>query len=123
MPLRYEIDPHAEIARVWGDGNITMPAAIATIQEVAADPLFKPHFKVVFDLRRCGYTAELKDGDELAEVLRQRKNNFQNSFAVVVPQSLHILAHLYCLLSKMAGFDKIMAFTDMSEAEQWLRSS
>ena len=120
MSLSYVINPEKSHVQVFGAGKVTMPAMIEIIQKVAADSRFSPQFTVIFDLRGVQYTAELADGDALATVLRQRKNNFQNRFAVVVPEHLQVLAKLYCLLANMGGFDKIMPFTDMVKAGEWL---
>ncbi len=119
MPLHYNIDPKERLVRIVGTGVVSMSSTIAEVERVAADPRFEPRFMVIFDLREVHYEAELKDGDELAAVLRQKKSDFQNKFAVVVPGSLLLLVKLYCLLANMAGFEKIMPFTDMEEAEKW----
>lgn len=119
MPLRYHIDPQAQQARIVGEAEVTMTGMIAVVESVAADSQFRPHYTVIFDMRAAQYTAELSDGDALAAVLKLKKQDFQNRFAVVVPPSLHILAKLYCLLSSMAGFDHIQCFTDIHAAEAW----
>jgi len=98
-----------------------MSAMIGIIQQVSTDPHFRSHFTVTLDLRSATYTAELADGDALATVLKQKKKDFQNRFAVVVPESLHIMAKLYCLLTSMSEFDKIQCFTSMDEAQEWCR--
>ena len=119
MPLTYEITQRDAHVRIIGTQAVSMPSMIAVVERVAADPRFQSHFTVIFDLQDARYTAELDDGDELAAVLRQKRNDFQNKFAVVVPESLGFMARLYCLLGNMAGFDKIRSFTDMEEAEKW----
>ena len=71
-----------------------MTAMIAVIERVAADPRFRSEFTVIFDLRAATYEAELADGEALAAVLGKKRADFQNRFAVVVPESLHFLARL-----------------------------
>ena len=122
MALTYEIDKQVERARITGTRKVTMSSMIDVVQQVADDPGFSSHFTVIFDLREAEYTAELSDGDALAAVLRQKTDRFLNRFAVVVPESLHFLARLYCALTGLAGFDKIKCFTDMAEAERWCGS-
>ena len=121
MPLTYDIVAEAPQVRVVGTGAVSMSAMIAVIGEVAADPRFQSHFTVTFDLRAASYTAELADGDALAGVLGQKKTDFQNRFAVVVPESLHFLARLYCALTALGGFDKIQCFTSIDQAREWCR--
>jgi hypothetical protein len=123
MPLRYEIVAAERHVRIEGRGSVTMPGMIAVVERVAADPGFKPEFTVVFDLREASYAADLQDGDALAAILRQKKSDFRSRFAVVVPESLHFLAKLYCQLANIAGFDRIRCFTAMEEARQWCRGS
>ncbi|MCE9614285.1 MAG: hypothetical protein K8T26_08415 [Lentisphaerae bacterium] len=122
MALHYEIDPPAGRVQIVGQDVVTMTGMIAIVEAVASDARFRPHYTVLFDLRHARYTAELRDGDALAAVLKLKKNDFQNRFAVVVSPSLHILAKLYCLLADMAGFDHIQCFTDFAEAETWCQS-
>jgi len=69
-----------------------MTAMIAVIGWVVADPRFRSDFTVTFDLREATYDAELADGETLAAVLGKKRTDFQNRFAVVVPESLHLLA-------------------------------
>ena len=121
MPLSYVIVDEAPQVRVVGTGSLSMSAMISVMREVAADPLFHSHFTVTFDLREASYTAELADGDTLAAVLRQKKSDFQNRFALVVPESLHFLAKLYCSLVTMGGFENIKSFTSMDRAQEWCR--
>ena len=121
MPLIYEIDSQEGLVTVRGTGTVSMPAMIEVIERVAADPQFRPRFTVIYDLREVQYTAELSDGEALARVLKQKKTDFQSRFAVLVPESLHFLARLYCVLANVAGFDKIQCFTDETQAREWCR--
>ena len=123
MPLTYEIDPLAAHAQATAVGVVSMTAMIDVIERMAADPRYRTHFTIIFDLRVASYTAELSDGDALAAVLRQKKTDYQNRFAVVVGESLHLLARLYCLLANMAGFQLIRCFADMDEAQAWVRAT
>ena len=123
MPLSYEIVDEAPQVRVTGTGPVTMTGMIDIIGKVALDPFFHSHFTVTLDLREAKYTAELADGDALSAVLNQKKSDFQNKFAVVVPEALHFLARLYCALTTLGGFDKIQCFTNMDEAHYWCRTS
>ena len=121
MPLHFDINSAESHVRITGTGSLTMGAMIAVIQQVAEDPSFRSHFTVTLDLRAATYTAELSDGDALVAVLRQKKSDFQNRFAVVAPESLHFLARLYCALATMGGFDRIQCFTNIEEAHAWCR--
>jgi len=119
MGLSYDIDVEKALVCIVGTGSLSMPAMIAAVEDVANDPRFCSHFTVVFDLRGGDYTPELQDGDAFAAELRRRKKDFQNRFAVVVPESLHFLAKLYCVLANVGGFDRMQCFTDMAEARSW----
>ena len=121
MALGYDIVAEPPQVRVVGRGEVSMSAMITIIGQVVADPRFHSHFTVTLDLRTATYTADLADGDALASVLRQKKTDFQNRFAVVVPESLHFLARLYCALAVIGGFDRIQCFTNMAQAQEWCR--
>ena len=123
MSSEYTIDPKEGLVRIQCVGKISMAAAIEIFERVAADAHYQPHFRVLFDVRLARYTADLNDGDELVAVLRKKDRAYQNKVAVVVPESLHIIAKLYCLLSNTAGFDRIMTFTDLDQAKAWLSGS
>ena len=122
MPLSYEIVEETPQVRVSGTEAVTMPEMIGIMEEVAADTRFHSDFTVTLDLRMATYTAELSDGDALAAVLNQKKMDFRNKVAVIVPQSLHFLVRLYCALTALGGFDKIQCFTSMDEALKWCRT-
>lgn len=122
MPVDYEIASQAQHVQVVGTGAVTMAAMIDIFDQIAADPRFHSHFTVLVDLRSVRYTAELADGDALATVLKQKRTDFQNRLALVVPPSLHLLARLYCALVTLGGFDKIHCFTCIDEAEEWCRT-
>ncbi len=119
MPVEYEIFSEAMQVRVVGTGAVSMATMIAIFDQIAADNQFHSHFTVLLDLRTATYRAELADGDALAAVLKQKRTDFQNRLALVVPKSLHLLARLYCSLVTLGGFDKIQCFTSIDDAEEW----
>lgn len=121
MRIDYAIDTAAGHVFITCSGALPMDAMLRVIEKVAEDSLFQPRYTITFDLRSGGYTAELSDGDAFAEVLKRRKDHFLNRFAIVVPESLHFLARMYCLLAAMGGFDRMRCFTSMDEALQWCR--
>ncbi len=123
MPVDYSIDPEESHVRVVGMEKVTMAKMIALFDQIADDPSFHSQFTVLVDLRTARYTAELADGDALAAVLRQKRTDFQNRLAIVVPPSLHVLTRLYCSLVRLGGFDKIECFTEMEPAEEWCRAA
>ena len=123
MPVDYDIHPEELHVRVVGMEKVTMAKMIALFDQIAEDPCFHSHFTVLVDLRAARYTAELADGDALASVLRQKRTDFQNRLALVVPQSLHLMARLYCSLVHLGGFDLIHCFTEIEQAEQWCRAT
>lgn len=121
MQIDYDILDEAPEVRIVANGAVSMSGMITTIQSVPDDPRFQSQFTVTFDLREASYTAELADGDALAAVLGEKNTDFQNRFAVVVPESLHFMARLYCALTKLGGFDQIQCFTSMDDAQAWCR--
>ena len=123
MRLSYDIDPSAAQARITGHGQLTMAQMLAVVDQVAEDARFRSHYTVVYDIRDVDYAAQLDDGDAFATTLKRREANFQNRIALVVPESLHLLARLYCVVARVAGVDRIQCFTDMEEALTWCRES
>jgi hypothetical protein len=96
-----------------------MPGMIAVVDRIAADNRFRSDFAVIFDIRQCEYTAELADGDMFVQALHRRQESFQNRFALVVPDSLLVLASLFCLLAQVGGVDRIKSFTRIEDAGDW----
>lgn len=123
MPLKYNIAEQEQQAVITADGSVTMTGLNAFIQQVPADPRFRPHYTVILDLRTANYVADFEDGEKLAAVLKQKRTDFQNKFAVVVPDELYLLAKLYCVMSRMGGFEKIQCFNDLEQAHAWCRST
>jgi len=119
MTLRYEINPTDKVVHVIGTGMLPMPEMIAIVDEVAEDPVFQSDFCMLFDLREADYTAELKDGDAFVSALKRRMDDFQNKFALIVPEHLHFLAKLYSVLAEVGGFDRMQCFIDFNEARRW----
>lgn len=116
MGLHYTIDTAAAHVRITGTGPLSMPEMTAAVDQVAADPRFDSHFSVILDIRDAHYTAQLNDGDEFVAALRRREADFQNLFVLVVPDSLHFLGTLFCLLAKASGVDRMRCFTSIEEA-------
>ena len=119
MPLLYDIQPSVPQVRVTGSGRVSMPEMIAVVDRIAADNRFRSDFAVIFDIRQCEYTAELADGDMFVQALHRRQESFQNRFALVVPDSLLVLASLFCLLAQVGGVDRIKSFTRIEDAGDW----
>jgi hypothetical protein len=123
MGLTYNIDASAMQVRIVGSGPLTMAQMLAVVDRVAEDPLFRSLYTVIYDIRRVDYTAQLEDGDAFAAALKHREASFQKRFAIVVPEYLHVLARLYCLVASVAGVDRLKCFTEMEEAVTWCRES
>lgn len=119
MTLRYDIDADKAHARITGEGQLTMPAMIDAVDRVADDPGFRSEFSVILDLREADYRGELRDGDAFVTALKRRMDDFQNNFALLVPEELHFLAKLYSVLARAGGFDRMQCFTDVGEACRW----
>lgn len=122
MPVSYDIFSDDMHVKVVGTGKVSMSAMISLFDEIVADDRFRSHFTILVDLRSAKYTAEMADGDALAAVLRQKRTDFQNRLALVVPESLRVLARLYCALVKLGGFEQIRCFTEMEEAKGWYKT-
>jgi hypothetical protein len=119
MGVSYEIDTSRAHVRITGSGKVTMPEMIAAVDRVAEDQRFRSDFGVILDLRLADYTAELNDGNAFVSALRRREQNFQNQFVLLVPNSLHILGSLFCLLAETSGVDRMKCTTDSKQASAW----
>ena len=122
MPLHYDIVPSDQRATIVGEREVTMAGMIAFMDAVAADPRFQPHFTVLLDLRDADYAADLEDGEALVAVLKRKQQKFQGRFAVVVADSLYLLAKLYCVMARMGGFEQIQCFNDLPQARAWCQA-
>jgi hypothetical protein len=119
MGLSYDIDSAREHVRIVGRGQLTMPEMIAVVERVAGDPRLLPHFTAILDIRDAEYTADLNDGDAFVEGLKRTEKYFQNRFVLLVPESLHFLGTLFCLLAKASGVDRMKCSMKIEEAEAW----
>jgi hypothetical protein len=119
MSLRYLIDEAGAHVRISGSGRLTMEEMTELIDRIATDSRYRQDFGVVFDLRNAHYTPELNDGNLFVGVITRRQTEFRGRFALVVPESLHVLASLYCVLAEVAGFDRLKCFRDLGDACAW----
>jgi hypothetical protein len=119
MGLTHRIDPVAEHVRIVGVGTLTMPEILAAVERAVADPALRPHYTAILDIREGDYTAELQDGDVFVHRLKELERYFQNRFALLVPESLHFLGTMFCLLAKAGGVDRMKCFVDLDRAREW----
>ena len=119
MSLGYTIDPEKKHVHIIGKGPVPMPAMIEIVDQVAEDPRFDSSYSVIFDLTNGSYEAELSDGDAFVSALKRRLGDFHDKVALAVPPELHVLAQMYCVLARVAGFDRMQCFTDLDEARKW----
>jgi hypothetical protein len=117
--LSYDIDVAAADVRIIGTGQLSMPAIIDILDQVTGDPRFDSHFAVLLDIRHADYRAEMNDGTSFVAALKRRKQEIKYRFALVVPETLELLARLICLLAQDNGLDRIKCFTDIGEADRW----
>ena len=121
MGLRHDIVSGKKIVLITGEGDLRMPEMLDAVEKLACDPEFSSDYAVILDLRHADYTAEIDDGDAFVAMIKRRKNDFRNRFALLVPEHLHFLARLYSLMAGIAGFDRMKCFTDRDEALRWCR--
>ncbi len=71
MPFTYRIDPAERLVRIDAEGEVSVDAWFAMIDEVRGDPRFGPGFDVLFDRTRLshvpdvGYVRAWIDGQSL----------------------------------------------------------
>jgi len=117
MSLAYSIFPAEEHVRIVGKGKVTASDCIATIQRVAADPLSRPHFSVLADLRTITFddTREIVD---IAEVLEEQTPLWEGNIAIVAKGALLFPSVLLATHVRAAQpFINIKVFADGSSAE------
>ncbi len=119
MAIDYTILPEQGYVHIMCTGKQTMPEMVEVVDAVADDPAFDSDYCVIFDLINGDYTAELRDGDDFVAALKRRIPDFNNKFALIVPQHLQVLAKLYSVLAAVGGFDRMKCFLDMDEARAW----
>ncbi|MCK4563257.1 MAG: hypothetical protein KAU94_01125 [Verrucomicrobia bacterium] len=119
MEIPYTIYPEQRYVHAVGNGKQTMEEMISVVDAVAEDPRFDSGYSMLFDLRKADYTAELRDGDDFVVALKRRIPDFQDKFALLVPEKLHVLAKLYSVLAAVGGFDRMKCFLDIDKAKAW----
>ncbi len=119
MEIPYTIYPEQRYVHAVGNKKQTMAEMISVVDAVAEDPRFDSNYSMLFDLRKADYTAELRDGDDFVAALKRRIPDFQDKFALLVPEKLHVLAKLYSVLAAVGGFDRMKCFLDIDKAKAW----
>jgi hypothetical protein len=118
MPVSYRIDPDAEMVYSDGSGCITDAEILSHQNAVRSDPLFKPHFRQLFDLRAVT-SVEIS-----AEMIHQlaRTNPFapgSRRAAVAADPVVFGLVRMFEMLTDK-GLEGVGTFTDMDAARRWL---
>lgn len=119
MPFTHTVLPEKQIAYVTAEGPVDLRASAQAVAALADDPLFRPHFRVLVDLRRMVYRPTPLELAGLASVLADRRQDYQNKVAVLTTDAIAALAALACIFAEVAGFP-LRAFTSESAARQWL---
>ena len=101
-----------------------MTSAIRAIEDLAQDPEFEPQFNVLVDAHALedGET-ELEDVEQVASSLAELRPRFQGKLALVCRVGSHFqLLKLMCAYASTQGL-RIRAFTEPSQAREWLGNS
>jgi hypothetical protein len=122
MPLKFEIDPQANLITVTGTGRLTYHDFKAGFEERLGHPQYKPGMDILYDLQAASIDItlqEIKQGTAFFKN-RQQERGAGFRFAIVVSTvGTYGISHLYQAYAEELP-EEIRVFRDMAEAKQWL---
>ncbi len=123
MPFSYTISKkrHLVTAMAYEPIDLSVCELCRTIiAEVIADPKFHPDYRLLADFRRMDFQPSSGEARDIAFLLGQNREFFEDRVAMVVSGTLaYGLARMTSIYAELEGFS-IMAFDDFEEATGWI---
>ena len=122
MPINYQIDKDAGIVRTVARGDVDLEEERRCLEAFLADPDHQPGFGILLDNRERGLPASSDQVRGMAEAYEEHQNTVGDArMAIVVSREVSLgLARMFALLTERATVET-QAFSDINEAEAWLR--
>jgi hypothetical protein len=122
MGMQYSIEEDARLVRLTCSGLVTLDEWFATIKAVFADPAYKPGLRFLVDWR-LGLTPDVDFVKRAAAHARQHRPEISGSrLAMVVSERATFGIMRLAKEQSAVLFKRGWVFTDLKEAEHWLRS-
>jgi hypothetical protein len=122
MPLTYTIDPRAGLVRLRYEGSVEIEEFETALGDIVEDRAFQPGFSFLLDRR--GAQAPTRDYIRRAvSFARSRATSFGACRWAVVADSPEVYAMLSMGQILGGAVLDIEIFTDIHEAETWLREA
>jgi hypothetical protein len=120
MPITYTIDPDARYVRFRYEGDVGIDEFEAAISAVVGDRDFRPGFSFLVDRRRAAppTRAYIRDAAEYSKAQGEKLG--PGRWAIVV-DSAESYARVSMGQILVASVIEIEIFTDVYDAEAWLR--
>jgi hypothetical protein len=120
MPFVHEISEDDATAFVTARNPLDIDSFRRSITDLAGEPGFQPHFKILVDLRNMDFTPSNEEVRIIADVIGRMKEAYRSKVAVVVSGDLHFgLFRVASTYAEIKGFS-MTVFRDLDEARAWL---
>jgi hypothetical protein len=120
MAYHYEIEPERQLVIVHMGGAVTREEIAASRAAVAGDPLFKPGFSELVDLRDLTSSDALTIAD-LQQLASSAIDPVKRRAFVVHDPATYGLIRIYDgMRSLMPQHEQVRLFKNMTDAEAWL---
>ena len=122
MAFTYSILPSDRIVFVIANGRVSYAESLKIGTELANDARFEPGFRVVVDMRRMEFEAQIEFAEFAPELSRLRER-FQGPIAVVTETSrLERMQRIASVMTQEYAFP-MRAFENLRDAQAWLGRS
>ncbi len=120
----YEIDQARNLIRVVYSGNIGVEQEIEFIEEILADPRFRPNMDSISDLTRGNFDWDVKEIEHFQSYVNTIGERFGASrWALVSSHGItHANATMFAILQEIYGDSiSVRLFTNEHDAMDWLQ--
>ena len=125
MPYTYEIEPLQGLVTVVCTGDMTLEAAAEVTDRVMKDPVYRPTYACMVDLRRARFhiltTETRRLVDQNAEIAPVEGTSLQRGRTALVTgdEVSYGVARQYAAFASLRGIP-VEAFRDLRTAADWL---
>ena len=121
MPFTYEIDEERDYLAVSASGKITSREALATYDEIVADPRFHPGMKILSDHRELDTVLPIAFVRAWVSRMEEAGALFKGTRAALVESGTvrYGMARMASILAEPTQI-VLRVFRDIDEARRWL---
>jgi hypothetical protein len=124
VPFTYTIDGTRGFVSIVASGKITKADALATFDEIIADPDFRPGMQILSDHRELDTVVSSAFVKAWINRIAERGELFSGSRAALVESSIvrYGMARMASILAEATPLE-LRVFRDVDQARRWLEGS